>query len=101
MAVPNPLNVFKGSDSLAQYFDPDASPPVPLVELPDSLNPLRSDGVRIYAKMLTALPAQNVKSLPGTGGASATSNLKAGWLTRWKHSICFTLQATPYRTKQS
>ncbi|KAJ5652108.1 hypothetical protein N7507_009534 [Penicillium longicatenatum] len=64
MAVPNPLNVFKGSDSLAQYFDPDASPPVPLVELPDSLNPLRSDGVRIYAKMLTALPAQNVKSLP-------------------------------------
>lgn len=71
MAAANPLNVFKGPDSLAQYFDPDASPPVPLVELPDSLNPLRSDGVRIYAKMLTALPAQNVKSLPGMGGTSA------------------------------
>ncbi|KAJ5106688.1 hypothetical protein N7456_003363 [Penicillium angulare] len=64
MAATNPLNVFKGSDSLAQYFDPDNAPPVPLVELPDSLNPLRADGVRIYAKMLTALPAQNVKSLP-------------------------------------
>ncbi|KAF7587815.1 hypothetical protein BBP40_006696, partial [Aspergillus hancockii] len=64
MTAANPLNVFKGPDSLAHYFDPDSSPPVPLVELPDRLNPLRSDGVRIYAKMLTALPAQNVKSLP-------------------------------------
>jgi hypothetical protein len=59
------LNVFKGHDSLAQYLDPDLNPPLPLVEIPDSLNPLRSDGVRIFAKMLTALPAHNVKSLPG------------------------------------
>ncbi|KAK4448501.1 cysteine synthase [Podospora aff. communis PSN243] len=64
MASSNPLNVFKGHDSLAQYLDPDLNPPLPLVEIPDSLNPLRSDGVRIFAKMLTALPAQNVKSLP-------------------------------------
>ncbi|KAI9150232.1 Cysteine synthase K/M:Cysteine synthase B [Paramyrothecium foliicola] len=57
-------NVFKGPDSVAQYFDPDCNPPLPLVEIPDRLNPYRQDGVRIYAKMLTALPAQNVKSLP-------------------------------------
>ncbi|KAK1826971.1 cysteine synthase [Podospora conica] len=60
----NPMNVFKGSDSLAQYLDPDHNPLLPLVEIPDSLNPLRADGVRIFAKMLTALPAHNVKSLP-------------------------------------
>lgn len=59
------LNVFKGPDAVARYFDPDEHPPVPLVEIPDRLNPFRSDGVRIYAKLLTALPAQNVKSLPG------------------------------------
>ncbi|VBB81452.1 Putative protein of unknown function [Podospora comata] len=61
---PNPLNVFSGPDSLSHYFDPEQNPPLPLVELPAALNPFRKDGVRIYAKMLTALPAQNVKSLP-------------------------------------
>ncbi|KAG8525193.1 uncharacterized protein KY384_008837 [Bacidia gigantensis] len=64
MYVVNPLNTFKGTDSLRKYFDPDAQPPLPLVELPEKLNPFRGDGVRIYAKMLTALPAQNVKALP-------------------------------------
>ncbi|UPX19238.1 Cysteine synthase [Ascochyta rabiei] len=57
-------NVFRGSQSVAQYFDPECNPPLPLVEIPDRLNPFRSDNVRIYAKMLTCLPAQNVKSLP-------------------------------------
>ncbi|KAK0701388.1 tryptophan synthase beta subunit-like PLP-dependent enzyme [Apiosordaria backusii] len=61
---PNPLNIFTGPDSLSKYFDPEQNPPLPLVELPEALNPYRKDGVRIYAKMLTALPAQNVKSLP-------------------------------------
>ncbi|PSN66237.1 cysteine synthase [Corynespora cassiicola Philippines] len=60
----NPMNVFKGPEALREYFDPDQNPPLPLVELPETLNPLRHDGVRIYAKMLTQLPAQNVKSLP-------------------------------------
>ncbi|KAI1908921.1 hypothetical protein LOZ61_005334 [Ophidiomyces ophidiicola] len=64
MGSPSPLNVFKGPNALDQYFDPDQNPPLPLVEIPDALNPLRQDGVRIFAKMLTALPAQNVKSLP-------------------------------------
>lgn len=61
----NGLNVFKGPESVTRYFDPDANPPLPLVEIPARLNPFREDGVRIYAKMLTALPAHNVKSLPG------------------------------------
>jgi len=58
--------VFRGANSVADFFDPDKNPPLPLVEIPDRLNPHRKDGVRIYAKMLTHLPAQNVKSLPGT-----------------------------------
>ena len=61
----NPLNVYKGPKSMIQYFDPDLQPPLPLVELPAKLNPFKDDNVRIYAKMATALPAQNVKCLPG------------------------------------
>ncbi|KAF5517460.1 Cysteine synthase [Colletotrichum aenigma] len=57
-------NVFSGPNSVIDYFDPDKNPPLPLVEIPDRLNPFREDGVRMYAKMLTCLPAQNVKSLP-------------------------------------
>lgn len=60
------LNVFKGPDSVRNYFDPDSSPPLPLVEIPDSLNPYRKDGVRIYAKMMSMHPANNVKAIPGT-----------------------------------
>lgn len=63
------LNVFRGPNSVADYFDPDNNPLLPLVEIPDSLNPFRHDGVRIYAKLLTALPAHNVKSLPGTSSS--------------------------------
>ncbi|KJZ71534.1 hypothetical protein HIM_09072 [Hirsutella minnesotensis 3608] len=64
MAASNPYNVFRGPDSLAQFYDPDQNPPLPLVEIPERLNPMRKHGVRIYAKLLTSLPAQNVKSLP-------------------------------------
>lgn len=65
MTCPNPLNIYNGPDSVEKYFDPDFQPPLPLVELPSKLNPFRSDSVRIYAKMMTALPAQNIKALPG------------------------------------
>lgn len=68
MSSANLLNVFKGPAALAQYFDPDQNPPLPLVELPGALNPLREDGIRIFAKMLTASGGQNVKSLPGMYG---------------------------------
>src|SRR5687768_8881206 len=64
-AMTNPLNVCTGPDSVKNYFDPDSAPPLPLVELPDALNPFRQDGVRIYAKMMTMHPTNNVKSMPG------------------------------------
>lgn len=58
------LNVYKGPDSVKEYFDPDSSPPYPLVEVPECLNPYRKDGVRIYAKMMSMHPANNVKAMP-------------------------------------
>ncbi|KAJ5199003.1 hypothetical protein N7472_004207 [Penicillium cf. griseofulvum] len=64
MANQNDLNVYFGPDSLKKYFDPDSQPPLPLVELPESLNPFSQDGVRIYAKLMTMHPANNVKAMP-------------------------------------
>ncbi|KAF7563424.1 hypothetical protein G7046_g703 [Stylonectria norvegica] len=64
MGSTNPFNVYRGPDSIRNYFDPDSSPPLPLVEIPECLNPFRQDGVRIYAKMMTMHPANNVKSMP-------------------------------------
>ncbi|KAK1142279.1 hypothetical protein N8T08_008024 [Aspergillus melleus] len=60
----NERNVYFGPDSLKKYFDPDSQPPLPLVELPEHLNPYHQDGVRIYAKMMTMHPANNVKAMP-------------------------------------
>lgn len=76
----NKMNVYKGRDSMRDYYNPDEQPPLPLVELPDALNPFRGDGVRIYAKMMTALPAQNIKALPALnmlqeGGSSALKTI--------------------------
>jgi hypothetical protein len=59
------LNVFRGPNSLANFYDPDLQPPLPLLELPEYMNPFHQDGVRIFAKMMTALPAHNLKCLPG------------------------------------
>ncbi|PYH72621.1 putative cysteine synthase B [Aspergillus vadensis CBS 113365] len=64
MANINEHNVYFGPDALKKYFDPDCQPPLPLVELPDRLNPFHQDGVRIYAKMMTMHPANNVKAIP-------------------------------------
>ncbi|KAF2256148.1 cysteine synthase-like protein B [Trematosphaeria pertusa] len=64
MASNNPLNVYSGPDALKKFFDPDCQPPIPLVEIPASLNPYHGDGVRIYAKMMSMHPANNVKILP-------------------------------------
>lgn len=60
----NPLNTYTGPDSVIKYHDPNCQPFLPLVEIPEKLNPYRKDGVRIYAKMMTMLPIHNVKSLP-------------------------------------
>ncbi|KAF2217188.1 hypothetical protein CERZMDRAFT_81138 [Cercospora zeae-maydis SCOH1-5] len=64
MATDNIKNVYTGPDSLKHYFDPDHAPPLPLVELPAHLNPYYGDGVRIYAKMMSCHPANNVKCMP-------------------------------------
>ncbi|KAL2365438.1 hypothetical protein RJZ56_001682 [Blastomyces dermatitidis] len=64
MANPNILNVYSGPDALKKYFNPDFQPPLPLVEVPEALNPFYQDGVRIYAKMMTMHPANNVKAIP-------------------------------------
>jgi hypothetical protein len=65
MTSSNHLNVYSGPDSVKQYFDPESQPPLPLVEIPDCLNPYRADGVRIYAKMMSMHPATNIKVIPG------------------------------------
>jgi cysteine synthase len=57
-------NVFSGPDALKRFLDPDCNPPVPLVELPDGLNPFAGQKVRIFAKLLYLLPLLNLKSLP-------------------------------------
>ncbi|KAJ5731179.1 uncharacterized protein N7483_005687, partial [Penicillium malachiteum] len=64
MTISNEHNVYFGPDSLKKYFDPDQQPPLPLVELPEYLNPYYQYGVRIYAKMMTMHPANNVKAMP-------------------------------------
>jgi len=57
-------NVFAGPDAIRQFFDPDSNPPLPLVELPETLNPFAAQKVRIFAKLLYLLPLLNNKSLP-------------------------------------
>jgi cysteine synthase len=58
------LNVYSGPDAIRQYFDPEIHPPLPLVEVPQTLNPYYQDGVRIFAKMMSMHPANNVKIMP-------------------------------------
>lgn len=58
------LNVFKGRDAVKNFLDPGQLSYVPLVEIPAALNPLSSDNVRIYAKLMNMLPLCNVKAAP-------------------------------------
>ncbi|PNS17606.1 Cysteine synthase 2 [Sphaceloma murrayae] len=84
MVTSNPqTNFFAGPDSLRQYYNPDIGPPLPLVEVPGSLNPYRQDGVRIYAKMMTMLPAHNVKSLPALNLLSQVSRDKTDTIVEY------------------
>lgn len=57
-------NVFSGPEAIRDFLDPGKLPPVPLVELPESLNRFLGDGVRIQAKMMNLLPLGNLKALP-------------------------------------
>lgn len=56
--------VFAGDDALNSYLAPSNYAPTPLVELPADLNPFRSNGVHIFAKMMPLVPLMNIKSVP-------------------------------------
>ncbi len=56
--------VFEGPDAVKEFLNPDNSPPLPLVELPDRLNPFRNRNVRIFGKLMYLLPLLSIKSLP-------------------------------------
>jgi len=58
------LNTFEGDSAVLDFLNPENAPYTPLVEIPASLNPYREKGVRIFAKLMNALPLANVKSLP-------------------------------------
>lgn len=79
MTLNNPFNVYKGADSVRDYHDPERAPFLPLVEIPHHINPYYDHGVRIYAKMMNALPAHNIKELPG--------RVNKEW--RFKHHLTF------------
>ena len=57
-------NVFTGSDALKNFLNPDCNPPLPLVELPNRLNPFADQRIRLFAKLMYLLPLLNLKSLP-------------------------------------
>jgi cysteine synthase len=60
----SPVNVFTGQGAIRDFLDPDCSPALPLVELPENLNPFASQKVRLFAKLMYLLPLLNLKSLP-------------------------------------
>jgi cysteine synthase len=57
-------NVFAGKDAIKKFLNPDLHPSLPLVELPEALNPFLKDDVHIFAKLMYFLPLLNIKSLP-------------------------------------
>ncbi len=57
-------NVFSGADALKNFLNPDRNVPLPLVELPNRLNPFADQKVRVFAKLMYLLPLLNSKSLP-------------------------------------
>ena len=60
----NQLNRFQGTDALFDYLNPQNGSITPMIELPESLNPYKDYNIHIHAKMLSALPLGNVKSIP-------------------------------------
>lgn len=64
LAAKKHLNMFSGPDAVRDFLNPDLNPPLPLIEIPEALNPFIEDGVRIFAKLMNFLPLGNVKSLP-------------------------------------
>jgi len=56
--------VFEGPSALKDFLNPENNPPLPLVELPEYLNPFSEMGIRIFAKLMYLLPLLNIKCLP-------------------------------------
>ena len=56
--------VFDGPTAVRDFLNPCSNPPLPLVELPDYLNPFKEYAVRIHAKLMYLLPLLTIKSLP-------------------------------------
>lgn len=57
------LQTYCGPNAIKEYLNPQYHL-TPLVEIPIELNPFRSYGVRIFAKLMSMLPLANVKSIP-------------------------------------
>lgn len=57
-------SVHTGEDALHKYLSPENFPATPLVELPGDLNPYRSEGIRLFAKIMPLVPLMNIKSIP-------------------------------------
>jgi cysteine synthase/rhodanese-related sulfurtransferase len=56
---------YQGPEALRDYLRPSRNKMVPLVELPEALNPyLNEYDIHIDAKLMSTLPLGNVKSLP-------------------------------------
>jgi cysteine synthase A len=71
------LGVFEGPTALADFLNPNNHPPLPLVELPERLNPFHAQGVRIFGKLMYLLPLLNMKSLPAINMLSEAQSSKS------------------------
>ena len=60
----NQNNVFEGPAAIRDLLNPGKLSFIPLVELPEKLNPFAGDKVRIFAKLMYMLPLANVKAVP-------------------------------------
>ncbi|TIB59850.1 hypothetical protein E3P78_03390 [Wallemia ichthyophaga] len=63
MSTNKELNVYSGEDAILDYLNPDKTPPTPLVELPNHKF-ANDDRIRIFAKVHSAHPLNNVKAFP-------------------------------------
>lgn len=59
----NSKNAYFGANAVLDYINP-SNQYIPLVELPERLNPFAKDNVRIFAKLMNQTPLGNVKSIP-------------------------------------
>ncbi|HEU0085351.1 MAG TPA: pyridoxal-phosphate dependent enzyme [Candidatus Paceibacterota bacterium] len=80
----NKKNIFAGENAVRDFLNPGALGPLPVVELPKSLNPFHEEGVRIFIKLMQFVPLSNIKSFPAHAMLSALSKEK---LSRTKNLV--------------